>query len=68
MSLKIEDKDFVYVIYELGVFVRGIPIQHKIDAFSNIHLIFHLGGKTFKYIVFSADGEQKQRRYLLGSN
>ena len=67
ISLKIEDENVVYTIQELGVFVRGLPLQHQIDAFSNIHLIFHIGGKTFKYIIFSADGEERQRRYLLAT-
>ena len=67
MSLKIEDKRYVYAIQELGVLIRGIPIQHKVDSFSNIHLVFNIGAKVFKYVVFSADGEEMQRRYLLAT-
>ena len=58
--LKIYDDKWVYSLHRLGPRVIGIPVQHQVDTFSNIHILIQLQPKIFLHTIFSPEGEKQQ--------
>jgi len=58
--LKIYDDKWVYALHRLGPQVQGIPCQHQVDTFSNIHILIQLQPKVFMHTIFSPEGVAQQ--------
>lgn len=58
--IKFFDDKWVYSLHRLGPKVRGVPLQHDVDSFSNIHTLIQLEPKIFSHTIFSPIGKKQQ--------
>lgn len=58
--IKFFDDKWVYSLHRLGPKVRGVPLQHDVDSFSNIHTLIQLEPKIFAHTIFSPAGKKQQ--------
>lgn len=58
--IKFHDSKWIYALHRLGPKVRGVPLRHDIDSFSNIHTLTQLEPKVFSHVIFSPDGKKQQ--------
>ena len=58
--IKFHDDKWSYALHRLGPKVRGVPLRHDVDSFSNIHTLTQLEPKVFSHVIFSPDGKKQQ--------
>lgn len=61
--LRVEDKRTVFGIIRLGPYLSSSRPQCRIDAMSNIHLLYQIHPRLYVYRIYGVDVDLKQNQY-----